>query len=104
MGCTREIDSRRERVSRQTADRHVCADQPASIGTVIRYLRQQNDVVVSQNDNVYLVNGRLRLLKRQLVERANCMRARQRKPPFVLIGNDPNLRNSSADNHPAVLT
>jgi hypothetical protein len=56
---------------------------PESIEEVVRFLRQQDDIVVRQSDGEFLVNGRFRLGPADLVERANRMRARQRKPAFT---------------------
>src|SRR5205823_6400587 len=53
---------------------------PEPIEGVVRFLRQQDDVVVRQNDSEFLVNGRFRLDAAQLVERANRMRVRHGKP------------------------
>ena len=53
-----------------------------SVQEVIRYLRQQDDVIVPQEDGEYLVNGRFRMRPDELVDRANRMRSRQGKPEF----------------------
>ena len=55
----------------------------ASIEEVVRFLRQQDDLVVRQADGAFLVNGRFQLGPRELVERANRIRARQGKSPFI---------------------
>jgi hypothetical protein len=67
---------------------------------IIRYLRQQDDVVVPQEDGSYLVNGRFRMSLAELSARANRMRSRQRKPAFELRGEQPNETNSSVNGHP----
>jgi len=47
-------------------------------------LRQQDDVVVLQEDGFYLVNARFRLSAAELMLRANRMRDRQSRPAFDL--------------------
>jgi hypothetical protein len=59
---------------------------PQSIEEVIRFLRQQDDVVVREDDGRFLVNGRFRLAAAELIERANRIRARQGKSAFRQIG------------------
>lgn len=54
----------------------------ASSDEVVRYLRQQDDVVVWQGEGKYLVNGRFQLALPELIDRANKMRHRQGKPGF----------------------
>ncbi len=49
---------------------------------VVRYLRQQDDVVVPEGNGIFLVNGRLRLETSELVDKANRMRSRQNQPLF----------------------
>ena len=93
MGCARDIVERRARLSTQPAE----PEQPpaatgsideispaatASIDSVVRFLRQQDDVVVPQQDGKYLINGRFRMSAAELIARANRMRERQRKQPF----------------------
>jgi hypothetical protein len=82
MGCARKIIDKRR-------DRLVDEKQPApemrisaSVDDVVRYLRQQDDVVVPQGDQAFLVNARFRLSLEELVSRANRMRTRQGKPEF----------------------
>ena len=85
MGCAREIARRRAKLderSHQAVDRHEQVTETASIDEIVRYLRQQDDVVVLQDDGDYLVNGRFRLSAAELTIRANRMRSRQRKLPF----------------------
>ena len=53
---------------------------------VVRYLRQQDDVVVPQAPGEFLLNGRFRMNATELVGRANRMRSRQGKPPFPFNG------------------
>ena len=64
---------------------------PEPIEEVVRFLRQQDDVVVRRNDGEFLVNGRFRLNAAQLVERANRMRARHGKPAFRQGSSNPIL-------------
>jgi hypothetical protein len=49
---------------------------------IVRYLRQQDDVVVTAGKNAYLVNGRFKLSCEELLARANRIRERQGKPLF----------------------
>ena len=64
---------------------------PAAPGLdeVVRYLRQQDDVVVPQGPGEFLLNGRFRMDTTELVSRANRMRSRQGKPSFYLNGHAP---------------
>jgi hypothetical protein len=80
MGAARQIASRREPGAEQTA----ATETAASPEDVVRYLRQQDDVVVPQEGGQFLVNARFRLGLDELVSRANRMRSRQRKPEFRL--------------------
>jgi hypothetical protein len=57
----------------------------AGMEDVVRYLRQQDDVVVSAGTDVYLVNGRFQLSSAELFVRANKIRRRHGKPQFQLI-------------------
>lgn len=84
MGCAREIARRRAKLDGQVqdpADRERVTEA-ASIDDIVRYLRQQDDVVVLQEEGGYLVNGRFRLSTAELTVRANRMRSRQGKLPF----------------------
>jgi hypothetical protein len=49
---------------------------------IVRYLRQQDDVVVPVGTASYLVNGRFQLNCEELLARANKIRERQGKPLF----------------------
>lgn len=85
IGCSREIAARRGGAVPQPAQ--AVAPSPASVVSVdevIRYLRQQDDVVVPQGSGEFLVNARFRLDLGELVNRANRIRARQGKPEFAL--------------------
>jgi hypothetical protein len=54
----------------------------AGMEDVVRYLRQQDDVVVSSGTGTYVVNGRFQLNSEELLIRANKIRQRQGKPQF----------------------
>lgn len=73
------------------------------VDDVVRYLRQQDDVVVADGDG-FLVNGRFHLELSELVARANRMRHRQNKPPFKIDGVEPQAPvpepPRSANGHP----
>ena len=62
---------------------------PESVEEVVRFLRQQDDVVVREDNGKFLINGRFRLGLEQLVERANRMRTRQGKPEFQVLKAEP---------------
>jgi len=79
IGSAREIAARRQR-SHTAPTPEITST--TSVQEVIRYLRQQDDVVVPQEDGHYLVNGRFRMGPDELVDRANRMRSRQGKPEF----------------------
>jgi len=100
MGCSREIASRREQLSRETAPSDQVVVPAASIEEVVRYLRQQDDVVVLQEDGSYLINGRFRMSAAELISRANRMRSRQRKPAFEFGENPVEEKNTSVNGHP----
>lgn len=83
MGCAREIAEQRKRFNLNQPR----SDQTPDVGVaddVVRYLRQQDDVVVPVENGEFLVNGRFRMVLGDLVARANRMRARQGKPEFQL--------------------
>lgn len=64
------------------------SDDPAVLARaddVVRYLRQQDDVVFPAGDGAYLVNARFRETLEQLVTRANRIRARRGLASFVLM-------------------
>jgi len=61
----------------------------ASPEDIVRYLRQQDDVVVPDGESAFLVNGRFRLGLSELVQRANKMRLRQGKAEFRLSPEAP---------------
>ena len=84
MGCAREIARRRAKFDEQVQDPagREQVTETASIDDIVRYLRQQDDTVVLQEDGGYVVNGRFRLSAAELTARANRMRSRQRKLPF----------------------
>lgn len=88
VGCAREIASRRAGIAENPSDpSQEDTQNPAattSIDEAIRYPRQQDDVVVPQEDGAYLVNGRFLLSAAELIARANRMRSRQRRPSFQM--------------------
>jgi hypothetical protein len=96
MGCAREIARRRAAPTDQASNQD---DQDstatASIDEIVRYLRQQDDVVVPQEDGGYMVNGRFRLSAAELMARANRMRSRERKPAFQMHSTDHQIRRRS---------
>jgi hypothetical protein len=96
MGSAREIARRRGQPSNAELQESVPG---AIIDDIIRYLRQQDDVVVSQEDGSYLINGRFRMTTSELIMRANRMRTRQRKPAFE-FGNGALSDPQSASGHP----
>lgn len=84
MGCARQIAERRAGTPQSSASVEG-APEPAlttSTDEIVRYLRQQDDVVVPQEDGSYLVNGRFRMPAAELTQRANRMRRRQGQPAF----------------------
>ncbi len=102
MGSAREIAKRRERLTEAELPDHHASAPSATVDEVVRYLRQQDDVVVPQEDGEFLVNGRFRLALAELISRANRMRARQGKTEFDL-GNGQLARSpssASANGHP----
>jgi hypothetical protein len=107
IGSSREIAQRRDRLDRQgsVGDKSVgdkIAGPTASADEVVRYLRQQDDVVVPQQNGEFLLNGRLRLPLVELVARANRIRSRQGKPGFQVLGPQPERPEgvASANGHP----
>jgi hypothetical protein len=102
IGCAREIAKRRAQLSRKPVHSDQTVIPSASIDEIVRYLRQQDDVVVPQENGHFLINGRFHLAFADLVSRANRMRARQRKPEFEMIGDKPSRPkpSSAANGHP----
>ena len=100
MGAAREIANRRSCQPKPLAPR--AEDTPACPEEVIRYLRQQDDVVVPQDEGEFLVNGRFRLSLAELVTKANRMRSRQGKPEFNLARGALSgaAHSVSTDRHP----
>ena len=88
MGCARKIARRRSRAAGNlSAPSQEDYQDPAattSIDEIVRYLRQQDDVVVPQEDGSYLVNSRFRLSAAELIARANRIRNRQHKASFQI--------------------
>ena len=62
---------------------------PASVEEIVRYLCQQDEVVVQQRNGDFLLNGRFNLTLADLLARANRMRSRQNKPSFESLGGMP---------------
>ena len=86
IGCAAEIARRRALLQNEAHPPQQQAPFIALIDDIVRYLRQQDDVVVLQENGEYLINGRFRVTRAELVIRANRMRSRQGKPPFE-VGN-----------------
>lgn len=82
MGSARKIAARRERQTKQATPVEE-GQHWAPVDDIVRYLRQQDDVVVPNGDGTYLINARFRLGFADLVDRANKMRRRQGKPEFL---------------------
>lgn len=98
IGSAREIAARRERTANTPLTERTSI---TSVQEVIRYLRQQDDVVVLQEDGNYLVNGRFRMSPDELVDRANRMRSRQGKPEFNSDSYSPRSEKPrQTDDHP----
>lgn len=75
--------------------------EQATADDIVRYLRQQDDIVVPQGEGAFLVNGRFRLELPELVARANKMRSRHGKPEFRLARELPaQKRVRQATRHP----
>jgi len=102
IGCARDIAKRRDQRGNETMDSQPVLSHSASMEEIIRYLRQQDDVVVPQENGQFLVNGRFHMPLADLAARANRIRARQRKPAFELIGDKPARAEqiSPANGHP----
>ena len=88
MGCAREIARRRDQLGKGSA-RMEPTSLPASVEEIVRYLRQQDEVVVQQPNGDFLLNGRFNLTLADLLARANRMRSRQNKPSFESLGGMP---------------
>lgn len=100
MGCAREIARRRDQLGKGSAGIEPTS-LPASVEEIVRYLRQQDEVVVQQPNGDFLLNGRFNLTLADLLARANRMRGRQNKPSFESLGGMPvGEKNSSANGHP----
>jgi hypothetical protein len=98
IGSAREIAARRERTADAPSTERTSI---TSVQEVIRYLRQQDDVVVLQEDGDYLVNGRFRMGPAELVDRANRMRSRQGKPEFNSGSYSPgSVKPGRTNDHP----
>jgi len=91
MGAARRIASRRS-AAHGTMQQDLPDRISASIEDVVRYLRQQDDVVVPEGSDRYVVNGRFHLDLAELLAKANRIRARHNKPLFQLRGLPANGR------------
>lgn len=102
MGSAREIEMRRNQPSTNEPRSSESFQLVSSADEIVRYLRQQDDVVVPQADGEFMINGRFSLDVAELVSRANRMRARQGKPEFKLVNDQaPRTANlASANGHP----
>jgi hypothetical protein len=99
IGSAREIARRRAQTG-DTFEPEQEASPTAMIDDIVRYLRQQDDVVVPQEDGGYLVNGRFRMTASELVTRANRMRTRQRKPAFEVTNGTLSPGGQGSKSHP----
>jgi hypothetical protein len=99
IGSAREITRRRTRTG-NAFEAEQEASPTAMIDDIVRYLRQQDDVVVPQEDGGYLVNGRFRMTASELVTRANRMRTRQRKPAFEVANGALSSGVPGSKSHP----
>ncbi|MBV9964068.1 MAG: hypothetical protein JO008_00090 [Alphaproteobacteria bacterium] len=103
MGCAREIARRRAGIAGndQSPENSQNPATTISIDEIVRYVRQQDDVVVPQEDGSYLVNSRFRLSAAELIARANRMRSRQRKASFQIHSVDVQVASGpGATRHP----
>jgi hypothetical protein len=102
MGCAREIAKRRDQLKETTAETDQTVIPTTSVEDIVRYLRQQDDIIVPQENGEFLVNARFHMPLADLVARANRMRARQGKPKFELPGGMPvpPTQNPSVNGHP----
>src|ERR1700722_14546352 len=81
MGAARR-PTRPPRDDAKTPDEMVSA----AVDDVVRYLRQQDDVVVSDGNGAFVVNGRFHPEPSELVAKANRARRRQNEPLFSING------------------
>jgi hypothetical protein len=102
MGSARDIATRRGQLSTKDQRSTETFELAQSVDEIVRYLRQQDDVVVPQADGEFVINGRFRLGVTELASRANRMRARQGKPEFKSVNSQaPQTANlASANGHP----
>jgi hypothetical protein len=101
MGSARQIANRRHTVDEQEQVLQPTPDFSVSVEEIVRYLRQQNDVVVRRENGEFLVNARFKLPLEGLISRANRMRARQGKPEFRMADHTPSAaaHPTSANGH-----
>ena len=88
MGSARRIGKRRQETGTEQ-DNKTSEILPASVDDIVRFVRQQDDVVVPHGKGEFLVNGRFSLNLAELVDRANRIRLRQGKPKFRLGSVEP---------------
>jgi hypothetical protein len=81
MGSARQVAKLRDQHSGNPSRAAETPLLTASVDEIVRYLRQQNDIVVAE-ENGFLVNGRFHMPLADLVARANRMRSRQGKSEF----------------------
>jgi|HubBroStandDraft_4_1064222.scaffolds.fasta_scaffold33582_4 hypothetical protein len=84
MGSARDPAKRRDRFSAQEPRPDPTPALGAYVEDVVRFLRQQDDIVVPVEKGEFLVNARFRMPVAELVARANRMRSRQGKTEFTL--------------------
>jgi hypothetical protein len=94
MGFARQA-KRRDIVDQQQQGSPATAALSTSVDEIVRYLRQQDDVVVPQGGGEFLVNARFRLSLEKLVSRANRIRTRQGKPEFSLADHQSSGESNS---------
>jgi hypothetical protein len=99
IGSAREIARRRAHTG-NAFEAEQEASPTAMIDDIVRYLRQQDDVVVPQEDGGYFVNGRFRMTASELITRANRMRTRQRKPAFEVANGALSSGAQGSKSHP----
>ena len=99
IGSAREIARRRAHTG-SAFEAEQEASSTAIIDDIVRYLRQQDDVVVPQGNGGCLVNGRFRMTASELINRANRMRTRQRKPAFEVANGALSSGAPASKSHP----
>lgn len=100
IGCASEIARRRALAQNEAPALQQQVPSVGLIDDIVRYLRQQDDVVVLQGNGEYLINGRFRVTPAELLIRANRMRSRQGKPAFEVCNGALFAGEPSAKTHP----